>query len=68
MRIVNPGYFPTMRIRLAQGRYFTEQDIKGAQETAIVNEALAARFWPNEYPIGKRLQRGKSGPGGRSSE
>src|SRR5262249_6879844 len=41
---------------------FTEQDIKGAQETVIVNEALAARFWPNEYPIGKRLQRGKSGP------
>ncbi len=62
VRIVNPDYFPTMRIRLAQGRYFTEQDIKGAQETAIVNEALAARFWPNEYPIGKRLQRGKSGP------
>src|SRR5262249_53541563 len=62
VRIVNPGYFATMRIPLAEGRYFTEQDIKGAQETAIVNESLARRFWPNEYPIGKRLQRGKSGP------
>jgi predicted permease len=61
VRIVNAGYFPVMRIPLKLGRYFTEQDIKGAQETVIVNEALAERFWPNEYPIGKRLQRGKSG-------
>ncbi len=62
VRIVSPSYFATMRIPLAQGRYFTEQDIKGAQETAIVNEAMTQRFWPNEYPIGKRLQRGKTGP------
>jgi predicted permease len=61
VRIVNPGYFDVMRVPLKEGRYFTEQDIKGAQETALVNEALARRFWPNEYPIGKRLQRGKSG-------
>jgi putative ABC transport system permease protein len=62
VRIINPGYFDVMRIPLKLGRYFTGQDIKGAQETVIVNEALAERFWPNEYPIGKRLQRGKSGP------
>jgi ABC-type antimicrobial peptide transport system permease subunit len=49
------------RIPLKEGRYFTGQDIKGAQETVIVNEALAQRFWPNQYPMGKRLQRGKSG-------
>jgi predicted permease len=62
VRIINPGYFDVMRIPLKLGRYFTGQDIKGAQETVIVNEALAERFWPNEYPIGKRLQRGESGP------
>src|SRR5262245_4709618 len=62
VRIISPGYFDVMRIPLKLGRYFTGQDIKGAQETVIVNEALAERFWPNEYPIGKRLQRGKSGP------
>jgi predicted permease len=61
VRIVDPGYFATMRVPLAEGRYFTGQDIKGAQETAIVNEALAERFWPNQYPIGKRIRRGKSG-------
>jgi predicted permease len=62
VRIISPGYFDVMRIPLKLGRYFTGQDVSGAQETAIVNEALAKRFWPNEYPIGKRLQRGKSGP------
>ena len=62
VRIINPGYFDVMRIPLKLGRYFTGQDIKGTQETVIVNEALAERFWPNEYPIGKQLQRGKSGP------
>jgi putative ABC transport system permease protein len=62
VRIINPGYFDVMRIPLKLGRYFTGQDIKGAQETVIVNEALAEHFWPNEYPIGKRLQRGESGP------
>ncbi|HMB27821.1 MAG TPA: ABC transporter permease, partial [Blastocatellia bacterium] len=62
VRIISPGYFDVMRIPLKMGRFFTGQDIGGAQETAIVNEALAKRFWPNEYPIGKRLQRGKSGP------
>ncbi len=61
VRIVNPGYFDVMRIPLKLGRYFTGQDIKGAQETVLVNAAFAERFWPNEYPIGKRLQRGKSG-------
>src|SRR5262252_1274173 len=62
VRIINPGYFDVLRIPLKLGRYFTGQDVKGAQETVIVNEALAERFWPNEYPIGKRLHRGKSGP------
>jgi predicted permease len=62
VRIINPGYFDVLRIPLKLGRYFTGQDIKGAQETVIVNESLAERFWPNEYPIGKRLERGKSGP------
>jgi predicted permease len=61
VRIVSPSYFDVMRIPLKEGRYFTEQDIKGAQETVIVNEALAQRFWPNQHQIGKRLQRGKSG-------
>ncbi len=61
VRIVSPSYFRTMRLPLVKGRYFDERDKKGEPETVIVDEALAQRFWPNEDPIGRRLQRGKSG-------
>jgi predicted permease len=61
VRIVSPEYFRTMGVALRQGRYFTEHDTRGEQETVIVDEAMAQRFWPDENPIGKRLQRGGAG-------
>jgi predicted permease len=60
VRIVSPDYFRTMGIPLLNGRYFDDHDTKGAPETVIVDQALAERFWPNENPLGKRLQRGGS--------
>ena len=36
--------------------------MKEAQQTVIVNENLAERFWPGQDPIGKRLERGDSEP------
>lgn len=62
VRIVNPDYFAAMGIGLVEGRLFNEHDKKGEMETAIVNEAFAQRFWPDDNPIGKRLQRGKDSP------
>jgi predicted permease len=59
-RIVNPEYFRTMGISLLKGRYFVENDRKGQPEAVIINEAMAERFWPNEDPLGKRLQRGSN--------
>jgi putative ABC transport system permease protein len=50
-----------MGVTLRQGRYFTEHDTRGEPETVIVDEAMAERFWPDENPIGKRLQRGGAG-------
>ena len=61
VRIVSPDYFRTMGIPLVKGRYFDQHDTKDAPETVIVDEMLAQRFWPNEDPIGKRIQRGGSG-------
>lgn len=57
-RFISPDYLRAMRMPLVKGRAFDERDIKGAPEVVIVNEALAQRFWPNEDPLGKRLQRG----------
>ncbi|MFY9610611.1 MAG: ABC transporter permease [Blastocatellia bacterium] len=60
VRIVGPEYFHTMGVPLVEGRLFDDRDRKGEQETVIVDEALAQRFWPNETPIGKRMKRGGS--------
>jgi predicted permease len=61
VRIVSPEYFPAMGVGLVEGRLFNEHDRKGEMESVIINEALAKRFWADETPIGKRLQRSTSG-------
>ena len=61
-RFVSPGYFSAMGVPLVKGRQFDERDTKDAQQTVIVNESLAQRFWPNQDPIGKRLERGDKEP------
>jgi predicted permease len=49
--VVTPGYFRTLEIPLRRGRDFNERDREGAQRVAIIDEALARRFWP-AYPQG----------------
>lgn len=59
MSIVNTvdlDYFDTMRIAVRRGRDFTAADRDGAIPVAIINETLAARYWPNQDPIGKRFK------------
>jgi predicted permease len=54
--IVGADYFETMETPLVQGRAFTERDDTNAPRVAIINEALARRYWPNQNPLGKRLR------------
>ncbi|HKE57609.1 MAG TPA: ABC transporter permease, partial [Pyrinomonadaceae bacterium] len=61
-RFVSPGYFPAMGVPLVKGRLFDERDVKGAQEAVIVNENMVRRFWPNEDPLGKRIERAGKEP------
>jgi putative ABC transport system permease protein len=56
--IATPDYFRAMGLRLIRGRWFTDQDSLGARTVAIINESLARRLWPNQNPIGKRLDIG----------
>ena len=55
MNVVGPDFFRTMGIKLVRGRPFTWDDREGAPGVAVVNEALAARLWPGEDPVGKRV-------------
>ena len=55
---VSPEYFRTMEIPLLQGRYFTEQDRTDAPMVAIIDEQMAARFFPKGDALGKRVKLG----------
>jgi putative ABC transport system permease protein len=54
-RVVDAGYFETMRIPLRGGRLIDSRDRENSPRVLLVNETLARQFWPNEQPIGKRI-------------
>ncbi len=54
-QIVLPGYFETLRTRLIAGRTFTEADNAPERNLAVVDQVLAAKAFPNESAIGKRI-------------
>ena len=53
---VAPAYFETLGIAIVRGRSFTANDRPGAPPVAIINEAMAKQYWPNEDPIGRHLR------------
>jgi len=55
-RSVMGDYFGTMRIPLRAGRLLSEADREDAPLVAVVNEAMARRFFPSSNPIGRRVR------------
>jgi predicted permease len=55
---VSPDYFAALGTPLVVGRLFTESDQPGSQEVALVDLATAARYWPGESALGKRVKIG----------
>jgi putative ABC transport system permease protein len=53
---VTPDYFAAAGTRLLSGRLFTASDDGNAPTVVIIDDAIARAGWPNESPIGKRLQ------------
>ena len=57
-RVVNPGYFETMGIRVIAGRQLGDQDRDNSPNVTVISETMARRYWPGEDPIGKRITPG----------
>ena len=54
-RQISPGYFHAMGIRILQGRDFERQDAPGAPQVAMINDALAKRYFPGQNPLGQKI-------------
>ncbi|MBL8204763.1 MAG: ABC transporter permease [Blastocatellia bacterium] len=55
-RIITGEYFRAMGIPLLEGRTFNAADGDAAPRVAVISQTFATRFFPNENPIGRRLQ------------
>jgi predicted permease len=53
---IDEGYLETMAVPLVMGRGFASSDTTTSPRVALINKAMAARFWPEQNPIGKRVR------------
>ncbi|HEV7890020.1 MAG TPA: ABC transporter permease [Pyrinomonadaceae bacterium] len=58
---VTPEYFGALGTPLVHGRFFADSDSAESQRVALVDDAAARRFWPNEDPVGRRVKMGGRG-------
>ena len=58
---VSPGFFEAMRIPLIRGRLFRASDDARAPKVTVIDERLAARFFGDKDPIGRRLWQADDG-------
>ena len=53
---ITPGTFEALRIGLVRGRLIDARDRDGMPVVAVINETLAATYWSNDDPIGRRIR------------
>jgi putative ABC transport system permease protein len=55
VKMVSPSYFHALGIRLIKGRSLSERDVKGAPLAAVINQAMAKKFFQNGDPVGRHI-------------
>lgn len=55
VHLVGPRYFSTLRIPLLSGRFWNDPENSRGDGVAVINEAMAHRYWPNGDAIGKQV-------------
>ena len=55
---VTPGYFEAMGLTLVRGRFLTAADHETSLPVAVINDTMAARYWPGEDAIGRQFMMG----------
>ena len=53
--IVSPEYFHLLGMTLSRGRLFVDQDLEATPLIAVINQAAARMYWPNQDPVSKRV-------------
>jgi putative ABC transport system permease protein len=54
--IVSPEYFHLLGMKLLRGRLFVDQDLEATPSIAVINQAAARTWWPDQDPVGRRLR------------
>ncbi len=55
VRVVTPGYFPAMKLRIADGRAFDDREQPKSPRVIMISETLARRLWPEQRAVGRQL-------------
>jgi putative ABC transport system permease protein len=55
LNFVSPAYFRVMGMPILRGRAFGPQDVAAAPLSVIIDESLAARYFPGQDPIGRQM-------------
>ncbi|HEY7387262.1 MAG TPA: ABC transporter permease [Bryobacteraceae bacterium] len=61
-REVSPDYFSVLGAKLVRGRYFDDREDASKPQVAIINQAFARKYFPNEDPIGKQIGQASAAP------
>jgi putative ABC transport system permease protein len=60
---ISPKYFDTLGVPLLRGRFFADADKDGAPPVVIINQALAAQYFGEQDPVGRRFKQGTASGG-----